>query len=206
MGFFDALFGSKKRTNVEVVPDHIWMTTDAKFAGLAKEAEERSKSETVAILLVAHFPDVLERLEDVANKRDWSVPCRAVPASNLDTDLAASLKLDESAIIDVIVGERHPLPSVDDGLEAFADHLPCRCRFSHHLSLDDPVLEIFGGEWVKNVLRQMGMTEDEAIESQMVSRRIRQAQQKIEGRAYGNFDAESAAHWLEKNCPELTKK
>ncbi len=44
MGFFDALFGSKKRTNVEVVPDHIWMTTDAKFSGLAKEAEQRSKS------------------------------------------------------------------------------------------------------------------------------------------------------------------
>jgi hypothetical protein len=29
MGFFDALFGSKKRTNVEVEPDHIWITTDA---------------------------------------------------------------------------------------------------------------------------------------------------------------------------------
>ena len=52
MGFFDYLFGSKKRTNVDVVPDLIWMTTEAKFAGLAKEAEKRSKSETVAILLV----------------------------------------------------------------------------------------------------------------------------------------------------------
>lgn len=205
MGFFDALFGGKKRTNVEVVPDHIWMTTDAKFAGLAKEAEDRSKSETVAILLVAHFPDVLARLEELANKRDWSVPCKAVPASNLDTDLAASLNLSESAIIDIIVGERHPLPSVDDRLEEFADYLPCRCRFSHHVSLDDPVIEIFAGDWIKNVLKQLGMKEDEAIESQTVSRRIRKTQQKIEGRAYGNFDAESAAHWLKKNCPELAK-
>jgi len=49
------------------------------------------------------------------------------------------------------------------------------------------------------------MTEDEAIESQMVSRRIKQAQQKIEGRAFGSSEAESAAAWLEKNCPELTK-
>lgn len=31
MGLFDFLFGGKKRTNLEVVPDHIWMTTDAKF-------------------------------------------------------------------------------------------------------------------------------------------------------------------------------
>ncbi len=49
MGLFDFLFGGGgKRTNVEVVPDHIWMTTEAKFAGLAQEAEERSKSDTVA--------------------------------------------------------------------------------------------------------------------------------------------------------------
>lgn len=37
MGFFDSLFGSKKATNVEVTPQRIWMTTDAKFAGLARE-------------------------------------------------------------------------------------------------------------------------------------------------------------------------
>ncbi|HJN11124.1 MAG TPA: preprotein translocase subunit SecA [Pirellulaceae bacterium] len=206
MGFFDSLFGSKKRTNVEVVPDLIWMTTDAKFAGLAKAVEERSKSETVAILLVGHFPDVLARLEELANRRTWRVPLQAVPASNLDTELATSLNLDESAILDIIVGERHPLPSVDDGLEAFADELSCRCRFAHHISLEDPVLEIFGGEWVQNVLRKLGMSEDEAIEAQMVSRRIRQAQQKIEGRAFGSSDAESAAAWLKKNCPELAKK
>ncbi len=207
MGLFDFLFGSsKKRTNVEVVPDHIWMTTNAKFAGLTKEAEERSKSETVAVLLVAHFPDVLERLDKIANQQAWDVPCKAIPASNLNIDLANGLSLDESAIIDIIVGERHPLPSVDDRLEEFADNLPCRCRFSHHVSLEDAVMKVFAGEWVKNVLKRLGMKDDEAIESQMVSRRIRQAQQKIEGRAFGSLDAESAAEWLAKNCPELELK
>ncbi len=206
MGLFDALFGSKKRTNVEVVPDRIWMTTDAKFAGLAREAEERSRSATVAILLVAHFPDVLARLQEIANQPTASVPCKAVLASHLNSDLATSLSLDDSAILDVIVGERHPLPSVDDRLEEFAEELPCRCRFSHHLSLDDAVVEVFAGNWVKGMLTKMGMNEDEAIESQMVSRRIRQAQQKIEGRAFGTVDAESAAEWLEKNCPELGNK
>lgn len=206
MGLFDFLFGGKKRTNVQVVPDHIWMTTDAKFAGLAKEAEERSKSETVAILLVSHFPDVLARLEELAKQRALGVPCMAVPACNLDADLAASLNLDESAIIDIIVGERHPLPSVDDRLEEFADELTCRCRFSHHVSLDDAVMKAFAGEWIKNVLKQMGMKEDEAIVSQMISHRIRRAQQKIEGRAFGSLDADSAVEWLEKNCPELANK
>ena len=178
MGLFDFLFGGKKQTNVEVVPDHIWMTTDAKFAGLAKEAEERSNSETVAILLVAHFPDVLARLEELASQRTWDVPCEVVSAKNLNTQLASSLNLDESSVIDVIVAERHPLPSVDDRLEEFASELPCRCRFSHHVSLEDAVMKVFAGDWVKNILRQMGMKEDEAIESQMVSRRIRQCSRK----------------------------
>ncbi len=206
MGFFDSLFGSKKRTNVEVVPDHIWVTSVAKFAGLAKVVEDRAQSETVAILLVAHFPDVLARLEELANQLALSVPVKAVPAGNLDVNLATSLNLDKSAIIDVIVGERHPLPSVDDRLEEFADELPCRCRFSHHISLEDPVFEIFAGPWVVNVLRKLGISEDQAIESNMVSRRIRQAQQKIEGRAFGSSDANSAAEWLEKNCPDLRSK
>jgi hypothetical protein len=206
MGLFDFLFGSKKRTNVQIVPDHIWMTTGAKFAGVAKEAEERSKSETVAILLVSHFSDVLARLQELTNQRTFGVPCMAVLASSLDANLAASLNLDESAMIDILVAERHPLPSVDDRLGEFADELNCRCRFSHHVSLEDAVMKVFGGDWLRNVLKQMGMKDDEAIESQMISRRIRRAQQRIEGRAIGSPDADSAAEWLEKNYSKLASK
>ncbi|MDG2219776.1 MAG: hypothetical protein P8L85_00235 [Rubripirellula sp.] len=64
-------------------------------------------------------------------------------------------------------------------------------------------MKIFSGEWVTNLLNQVGMKKDEAIKSRMVSRRIRAAQQKIEGRTPGSLDARSAANWLEKNCPEL---
>ncbi|MEZ6091451.1 MAG: preprotein translocase subunit SecA [Pirellulaceae bacterium] len=200
---FDLFFGGKKRANVEVISDYIWMTTEAKFAGLTKEAVERSKSDTVAILLVAHFPDVQARLERIAEQTKWDVPVKAVPASNLNAHLARSLSLDESGVIDVIVAERHPLPSIDDQLEEFADNLPCRCRFSHHLSLDDAAFRVFAGDWVQQVMRQLGMKEDEAIQSQMVSRRIRKAQEKIEGRGVGSREAGSAAEWLEQNCPDV---
>ena len=206
MGFFDFLLGSKKQTNVEVIPDRIWMNTEAKFAGLAKEVVERSTSEAVAILLVAHFPDVLAHLEQLADQRTSGVPLKAVLARNLNTDLAASLNLDESAVIDIIVGERHPMASEDDRLEAFADELPCRCRFTYHISLEDPVVEIFAGAWVQNVLSKLGMSEEEAIEGPITSRNIRKTQQKIERRAIGTVDAESAAQWMEKNCPDLVNR
>jgi len=131
---------------------------------------------------------------------------KVVAASSLNSDLARSLNLDESGVIDVIVAERHPLPSVDDQLEEFADNLPCRCRFSHHLSLDDAVIRVFAGDWVQQVMRQLGMKQDESIQSQMVSRRIRKAQEIIEGRARGSRQAGSASVWLEQNGSDFGRK
>ena len=205
MGFLNFFFGDKASSNCEVVPDSIWLTTDAKFAGIAKCISERVNSEAVAILLVAHFPDVLARLNEIAAE-SAAIPVKALLAHDLSPELAASLTLDESATIDVIVAERHPLPSVDDRLEKFADAFAFRCRFSHHLSLDDAIFKTFAGRWVQGMLGRLGMTEDESIEGDMVSRRIKRAQRKIESRAYESLDADSAAEWLEKNCPELAGK
>jgi len=70
------------------------MTSDAKFAGLAREAEERSHSKTVAILLFAHFPDIPERLEVIVSQLTWNVPCKAVSAGDLKMNLASSLPID----------------------------------------------------------------------------------------------------------------
>lgn len=203
MGIFDFLFAKAKEGRVEVLPDAIWLTSKAKFEGLAKQAIERSESGSLAVLLVAHFPDVLERLEGIVQNYSWSVPCIAVPADNLSNSLANRLKLDESVRIDIIVGERHPLPSVDDRLESFAAELPCRIRFAHHVSLDDAVLKFFARDWVKEALMRLGIKEDEAIESRLVSTRIRRAQKQIEGRALVAREADSAAEWLTKNCPDL---
>ena len=61
--------------------------------------------------------------------------------------------------------------------------IPARSRF--FLSLEDDLMRIFAGEWVKNMLTRLGMQEGEAIESRMVSRRIEGAQKKVEER---NFD------------------
>ena len=206
MGFFDFLFGGGRRTQVENLPDKVWLTIDAKYAGLAKELAERSTSESAAILLVAHFRDVLERLQGIADRCNSSVPTMAVLANNLTNDLAASLEHEESALIDIIGAERHPLASADQRLESFADTLPCRCRVSHHLSLDDPVIEVFAGDWVKDMLGKLGMKEDESIESKMVTRRIRAAQKKIESQAFIADEADSALQWMESNCPELLNK
>src|SRR5206468_8086774 len=67
---------------------------------------------------------------------------------------------------------------------------PGSSRF--YLSLEDDLMRIFAGEWVKNLLTRLGMQDGEAIESRMVSRRIQAAQKK---REESHFD--SRKHLLE---------
>lgn len=67
-------------------------------------------------------------------------------------------------------------------------------------------MRVFAGEWVENVLKQLGMKEDEPIESAMVARRIKAAQKKIESLSVGDLAADSAEQWMERNCPELWRK
>src|SRR5882724_7175898 len=79
-----------------------------------------------------------------------------------------------------IVGtERHEARRIDLQLRGRCGRQgdPGSSRF--YLSLEDDLMRIFAGEWVKNVLTRLGMQEGEAIESKMVSRRIEGAQKKV---------------------------
>ncbi|WP_404309207.1 preprotein translocase subunit SecA [Neorhodopirellula lusitana] len=52
------------------------------------------------------------------------------------------------------------------------------------LSLEDDLMRIFAGDFVKSMMERMGMKEGEAIESTLVTRRIAAAQKKVEERNF----------------------
>ena len=85
----------------------------------------------------------------------------------------------------IIGTERHEARRIDNQFRGRSGRQgdPGSGRF--YLSLEDDLMRIFAGEWVKSVLTRLGMKEGEAIESRMVSRRIEGAQKKVEER---NFD------------------
>jgi len=80
--------------------------------------------------------------------------------------------------------ERHEARRIDLQLRGRCGRQgdPGSSRF--YLSLEDDLMRIFAGEWVKNVLTRLGMQEGQAIESRMVSRRIEGAQKKVEERNF----------------------
>jgi len=200
MGLFSFLFSEQPPSNVDQNADVIWLTNAAKYNGVRRELLRKSNSRSAAILLIAHFSDVYDELNTIVEQYEGEVPALVVRASDLSSSVAANFAVDENTVIDLIVAERHPLLTEDDRvLSSFADDLPCRCRVSYHVSLEDPLMKRFAGESVVGLLRKMGMREDEAIESSMVQKRIQQVQKKVTASVSGNRPAATSQEWLELN-------
>ncbi len=84
----------------------------------------------------------------------------------------------------IIGTERHEARRIDLQLRGRCGRQgdPGSSRF--YLSLEDDLMRIFAGEWVKNVWTRLGIQEGEAITSRMVSRRVEGAQKKVEERNF----------------------
>ncbi|MEW5786337.1 MAG: preprotein translocase subunit SecA [Pseudomonadota bacterium] len=91
----------------------------------------------------------------------------------------------EAGGLHIIGTERHESRRVDNQLRGRSGRQgdPGSSRF--YLSLDDPLLRIFGGERLKMIMERLKMPEGEAIEHVMVNRSLESAQRKVEQR---NFD------------------
>ena len=200
MGFFDFLFGRK--STVEALNDRIWLTEAARWKGLREELRKQA-AVCSGVLLVAQFPDTRDALVPLVDEVDGY--CEVRLASELSSDVASYWPGVESQPAFVLVAERHPLRAHDDRIIAFAGELPCKAQVVFHLSLEDALLKVFIGQQIEELLRRMGMDENESIDSNMVSRRIAAAQKKIASQAFGDSDVRSAADWLAANVPGLNQ-
>jgi preprotein translocase subunit SecA len=85
----------------------------------------------------------------------------------------------------VICTERHDARRIDNQLRGRCARQgdPGETRF--YLALDDELMRMFGSERIQGMMEKFGMTEDEPIESPLVSRQIEGAQNRVETH---NFD------------------
>ena len=199
MGLFD--WFTSTPSNVTVLDDVIWLTKAAKFKGIRQMVARilAGNGRPHSLILVAHFRDCLDELQKISESVTASRHIIVASAETLQSTRTSTISSDETRPLQIIIGERHPLLSHDDAVLEFARSLPCRCRLVHHVSLEDPLMRAFSGEWVEGMLKSLGMAEDEAIESKMVARQIKAAQQKLAGQCMTDFPAESAEKWMERN-------
>lgn len=91
----------------------------------------------------------------------------------------------EAGGLHIIGTERHESRRIDNQLRGRAGRQgdPGSSRF--YLSMDDNLMRIFGGDRMKGLMEKLGMQEDEVIEHRWVTKRIEDAQRRVESH---NFD------------------
>ena len=84
----------------------------------------------------------------------------------------------------VIGTERHESRRIDLQLRGRCGRQgdPGVSRF--YLSLEDDLMRIFAGDWVRSMMERIGMKDGESIESKFISKRISAAQRKVEERNF----------------------
>jgi len=85
----------------------------------------------------------------------------------------------------IIGTERHESRRVDNQLRGRAGRQGDAGSSRFYLSLEDPLMRIFGGDRLGAIMARLNMPEGEAIEHAMVNRSLESAQRKVEQR---NFD------------------
>ncbi len=214
MGLFSWLFGKPKRVTSR---DVVWLTDAARSREAAKTVSKHLTHRSVLVL--AHFPASLAAFGEHIIRAGWphaTIPTTLTPAAALELaagphrvllGLVRNLEPAEfpppetsaTSPLPVVVVERHLLRKHDDHVARFAEGLGSKAAIEFHVAMDDPLMALFAGEWVSNVLRTLGLTESEAIDSALVTRRIEAAQAKLAKTIDTDQDAESATEWLERN-------
>ncbi len=85
----------------------------------------------------------------------------------------------------IIGTERHESRRIDNQLRGRSGRQgdPGMTQFCS--SREDELMRLFGGDRMQNIVRKLGVEEDEAIESGMITKQIENAQKKVEGRNFG---------------------
>ena len=129
----------------------------------------------------ARLQDRYETRLDVPHEEWTSLLSEIEEAENMVADGEQVKKIGGLYVIGT---ERHDARRIDLQLRGRCGRQgdPGDSRF--FLSLEDDLMRIFAGPWVKGLLARLGMKEGERIESKLVTRRIEGAQKKVEERNF----------------------
>jgi hypothetical protein len=199
MGLIEWILGKRPPS---YVTHRVWLTQRAKQNGIADAIADVLNDHTKRemLFLVGYFSDCVEKLHTLVADRQLNSE-RIVVASVSDLDPLVNTRECAMNGLCIFVGEAHPLPIYDEPLTEIAHRFPDHCRIIFNISLDDAIMMAYAGERTQETLKRLGMGENEAIESRMISRRIESARSKIAARAFGDAPASSADEWFLLNFP-----
>lgn len=160
----------------------VWMTEQIKF-----EALDDDVAKYPGMVIVAWFEDTFDKL-----KRFFSFT-----TSRPDISMARELNFHHVENRHIVFAEHYPLSKKE--MELFE-----KLRLKEPLvysSLDEPLVRQFAGDRLQDVMRKMGMKEDEPIEHAMITAAFSNLQRKIAKKILVEQPATSQEDWLFRNMP-----
>lgn len=171
------LFGKKSSSPVT---DLVWVSSGAKNTGLVKLIRENSDA-----VLVAWFDETVETFESYLSSQGMEVPVysyRTIPAPVVNGKTLVML-------------EHYPLAEKENSF--FESHSASKILVLS--ALDEPLFKRFGGDKIVDMMRKLGMDENESVSHALISSAIRNAQEKIGKKVQMEQSSRSALEWLERN-------
>ena len=170
-------FSKNKRPDTKV-RDLIWISSEAKWKGL----EEIWKKDPNSVF-VFWFDETLDEARNrIGNDRIDLTPAREINHHLIPTK-------------PVIFAEHYPLQMKEQDLFRQLQLKEVKVLSA----LDEPLFKMFGADKIVDLVKKMGMNENDRLENQMISNAIKNAQQKLEKQVIIEHSAPSQRAWLEKN-------
>ena len=101
------------------------------------------------------------------------------------TDIKLSQQVKDAGGLAIIGTERHDSRRVDRQLRGRAGRQGDPGSSTFYISLEDKLMRLFGSERIAGIVDRLGMEENEALESSMLSSAIEKAQKKVEENNFG---------------------
>ena len=101
------------------------------------------------------------------------------------TDIKLSQEVKDAGGLAIIGTERHDSRRVDRQLRGRAGRQGDPGSSTFYISLEDKLMRLFGSERIAGIVDKLGMEENEALESSMLSNAIEKAQKKVEENNFG---------------------
>ena len=170
----------KKEATIKII-DKIWMAEAVKFQSLV---EEWKKDNT--IIYIFWFDETLRNAESFFAKEITE------PAPLLSAREATIAYLKGK---NIIFAEHYPLQQKEKELYQKLNLE----KVNVWSALDEPLFQIFGSEKIIQLMKQLGMKENESVQHTMLSKSIQNAQDKIEKKVQVEHTAHSQKDWFEIN-------
>jgi hypothetical protein len=186
----DWLFGKKERA--VRAEDSVWISNGARLRGIRREVDRlvaekkstvvvalaREDFDTLARELAQHNPSHCRDLFGLAKLQNKVNRAGSVTIALADVlSASAHQKAEGDTPVDFIVCGRGDSRAADEALLRFADIFGPTTKISFHVSLDDRILSEHVGK-IKPLLARLGLSEDDAISSPVVTRAIGNARRK----------------------------